>query len=156
MQDGAASQEDGRHAEIICQWYQLPIKSKLRICARHRHHLCPHGKGLEFDEVIIPQTDERNYRSEIDKSMLYVAVTRAMHRLTLTFHEARPATHWWWIIKEIYPNSLVQDAASNGVSHQSTNPTIAAAIISSPHPHQNVSWFLWQEFPLQLYKGEHL
>lgn len=50
-------------------------------------------KGLEFDEVIIPQTDERNYRSEIDKSMLYVAVTRAMHRLTLTFHEARPATH---------------------------------------------------------------
>lgn len=51
------------------------------------------AKGLEFDEVIIPQTDERNYRSEIDKSILYVAVTRAMHRLTLTFHEARPATH---------------------------------------------------------------
>lgn len=51
------------------------------------------AKGLEFDEVIIPQTDERNYRSEIAKSMLYVAVTRAMHRLTLTFHEARPATH---------------------------------------------------------------
>ena len=51
------------------------------------------AKGLEFDEVIIPQTDERNYRSEIDKSMLYEAVTRAMHRLTLTFHEARPATH---------------------------------------------------------------
>lgn len=51
------------------------------------------AKGLEFDEVIIPQTNERNYRSEIDKSMLYVAVTRAMHRLTLTFHEARPATH---------------------------------------------------------------
>lgn len=51
------------------------------------------AKGLEFDEVIIPQTDERNYRSEIVKSMLYVAVTRAMHRLTLTFHEARPTTH---------------------------------------------------------------
>lgn len=51
------------------------------------------AKGLEFDEVIIPQMDERNYRSEIDESMLYVAVTRAMHRLTLTFHEARPATH---------------------------------------------------------------
>ena len=49
------------------------------------------AKGLEFDEVIIPQTDERNYRSEIDKSMLYVAVTRAMQRLTLTFNEARRA-----------------------------------------------------------------
>ena len=48
------------------------------------------AKGLEFDEVIIPQTDERNYRSEIDKSMLYVAVTRAMHRLALTYN-GRPS-----------------------------------------------------------------
>ena len=37
------------------------------------------------DEVIIPQMDDRNYHSEIDRSMLYVAVTRAMHRLTLTY-----------------------------------------------------------------------
>jgi DNA helicase II / ATP-dependent DNA helicase PcrA len=42
------------------------------------------SKGLEFDEVIIPHTDNINYKTEIDKSMLYVAVTRAMHRLTLT------------------------------------------------------------------------
>jgi DNA helicase-2/ATP-dependent DNA helicase PcrA len=45
------------------------------------------AKGLEFDEVIIPHTTARNYRSEIDRSMLYVAVTRAMHRLTLTHAE---------------------------------------------------------------------
>lgn len=43
------------------------------------------AKGLEFDEVIVPQADDKNYCSEIDRSMLYVAVTRAMHRLTLTF-----------------------------------------------------------------------
>ncbi len=43
------------------------------------------AKGLEFDEVIVPQTDHNNYHSEIDRSMLYVAVTRAMHRLTLTY-----------------------------------------------------------------------
>jgi len=43
------------------------------------------AKGLEFDEVIVPQVNNRNYNSEIDKSMLYVAVTRAMHRLTITF-----------------------------------------------------------------------
>ena len=43
------------------------------------------AKGLEFDEVIIPQVDDRNYHSEIDRSMLYVAVTRAMHHLTLTY-----------------------------------------------------------------------
>ena len=43
------------------------------------------AKGLEFDEVIIPQADNNNYHSEIDRSMLYVAATRAMHRLTLTY-----------------------------------------------------------------------
>lgn len=43
------------------------------------------AKGLEFDEVIIPQADDTNYHSSIDKSMLYVAVTRAMHKLTLTY-----------------------------------------------------------------------
>lgn len=43
------------------------------------------AKGLEFDEVIIPQADNRNYRTEMDRGMLYVAVTRAMHRLSLTY-----------------------------------------------------------------------
>ncbi|MDR2084669.1 MAG: AAA family ATPase [Bacteroidales bacterium] len=43
------------------------------------------AKGLEFDEVIIPQATDKNYNSEIDRSMLYVAATRAMHRLTLTY-----------------------------------------------------------------------
>ncbi len=42
------------------------------------------AKGLEFDEVIVPHIDNRNYKNEIDRSMLYVAVTRAMHKLTLT------------------------------------------------------------------------
>lgn len=42
------------------------------------------AKGLEFDEVIIPQVNTANYRTAIDKSMLYVAVTRAMHKLTIT------------------------------------------------------------------------
>jgi DNA helicase-2/ATP-dependent DNA helicase PcrA len=43
------------------------------------------AKGLEFDEVIVPQVNHKNYHSEMDKSMLYVAVTRAMHRLALTY-----------------------------------------------------------------------
>ena len=42
------------------------------------------AKGLEFDEVIIPQANNTNYNTLIDKSMLYVAVTRAMHKLTIT------------------------------------------------------------------------
>lgn len=43
------------------------------------------AKGLEFDEVIISQVNDKNYCTEIDRSMLYVAVTRAMHKLTLTY-----------------------------------------------------------------------
>ena len=49
------------------------------------------AKGLEFDEVIIPQTDDKNYHSNIDKSMLYVAATRAMHKLTLTYSVSSPS-----------------------------------------------------------------
>lgn len=43
------------------------------------------AKGLEFDEVIVPQVNDKNYHSTIDKSMLYVAVTRAIHKLTITY-----------------------------------------------------------------------
>jgi DNA helicase-2/ATP-dependent DNA helicase PcrA len=43
------------------------------------------AKGLEFDEVIVPFASARNYRTDVDKSMLYIACTRAMHRLTLTY-----------------------------------------------------------------------
>jgi DNA helicase-2/ATP-dependent DNA helicase PcrA len=42
------------------------------------------AKGLEFDEVIVPFATARTYHTAVDKSMLYVACTRAMHRLTLT------------------------------------------------------------------------
>jgi DNA helicase-2/ATP-dependent DNA helicase PcrA len=43
------------------------------------------AKGLEFDEVIVPFASARNYKTDVDKSMLYIACTRAMHRLTLTY-----------------------------------------------------------------------
>ncbi|RTQ48999.1 helicase [Hymenobacter gummosus] len=43
------------------------------------------AKGLEFDEVIVPFVTARHYHTEVDRSMLYVACTRAMHQLTLTY-----------------------------------------------------------------------
>ncbi|OGX91020.1 HelD family protein [Hymenobacter coccineus] len=48
------------------------------------------AKGLEFDEVVVPFADARTYRTEVDRGMLYIACTRAMHRLTLT--HSRPVT----------------------------------------------------------------
>jgi DNA helicase-2/ATP-dependent DNA helicase PcrA len=45
----------------------------------------PMSKGLEFDEVIIPAANTATYSSEYDRSLLYIACTRAMHRLSLTY-----------------------------------------------------------------------
>lgn len=43
------------------------------------------AKGLEFDAVVVPFASERNYHSEVDQRLLYIACTRAMHQLTLSF-----------------------------------------------------------------------
>ncbi|WP_342774676.1 ATP-binding domain-containing protein [Paenibacillus dokdonensis] len=42
------------------------------------------AKGLEFDQVIVPFVDGLTYQTELDRSLLYVACTRAMHILHLT------------------------------------------------------------------------
>ena len=47
------------------------------------------SKGLEFDEVLIPEVTEETYQTPHDRTLLYIACTRAMHRLTLTFSGAR-------------------------------------------------------------------
>jgi DNA helicase-2/ATP-dependent DNA helicase PcrA len=41
------------------------------------------AKGLEFDRVIVADAGASNYHTEMDRNLLYVACTRAMHRLTL-------------------------------------------------------------------------
>lgn len=48
------------------------------------------AKGLEFDHVIVPHCTAENFSSLIDRHMLYVACTRAMHRLHL-FHAGQPS-----------------------------------------------------------------
>ena len=54
------------------------FKQGIIICSAHM------AKGLEFDHVIVPEATAENYAGDVDKAMLYVACTRAMHRLTLT------------------------------------------------------------------------
>ncbi len=41
------------------------------------------SKGLEFDAVLICDADSQNYHDEDDKNLLYVACTRALHKLCL-------------------------------------------------------------------------
>lgn len=47
------------------------------------------AKGLEFDEVILPGGHKSHWSSAFDRRLLYIACTRAMHRLTLTFIEKK-------------------------------------------------------------------
>lgn len=44
----------------------------------------PLAKGLEFDEVLVPFASTENYSTDGDRRLLYIACTRAMHRLTVT------------------------------------------------------------------------
>jgi DNA helicase-2/ATP-dependent DNA helicase PcrA len=44
------------------------------------------AKGLEFDQVIVPHTSSHTYTTQLDRSLLYIACTRAMHKLDLTCH----------------------------------------------------------------------
>ncbi|MFO7824508.1 MAG: 3'-5' exonuclease [Cyclobacterium sp.] len=46
------------------------------------------AKGLEFDQVLVTFVNQKNYRSEPDRQMLYVACTRAMHELELTYSQS--------------------------------------------------------------------
>lgn len=43
------------------------------------------AKGLEFDSVIVYKVDNENYSTQYDKKLLYVACTRALHRLSLFY-----------------------------------------------------------------------
>ena len=43
------------------------------------------SKGIEFDHVIIPYVDEENYHGGLGKNLLYVASSRALHKLNLLY-----------------------------------------------------------------------
>jgi DNA helicase II / ATP-dependent DNA helicase PcrA len=49
------------------------------VCTAHM------AKGLEFDQVIVVDVTDWNYKTSMDRNLLYVACTRAMQKLTLTF-----------------------------------------------------------------------
>lgn len=41
------------------------------------------SKGLEFDQVIVPDASDGFFQTQLERSLLYIACTRAMHKLTL-------------------------------------------------------------------------
>ena len=49
------------------------------------------SKGLEFDAVVLFNVNNVEYSTELDKQLLYVAVTRALHDICL-IHTKEPST----------------------------------------------------------------
>ncbi len=45
------------------------------------------AKGLEFDAVIVPDVDTENYADDIDRQILYISITRALHRLYILYSQ---------------------------------------------------------------------
>lgn len=43
------------------------------------------AKGLEYDGVVVYDANEENYKEPFDKQLLYIATTRALHRLAFTY-----------------------------------------------------------------------
>ena len=43
--------------------------------------------GLEYNEQVLLDADGRQYATEADRNLLYVAVTRAMHVLTVLYRD---------------------------------------------------------------------
>lgn len=43
------------------------------------------AKGIEFDHVIVPYATAENYHSSLDRNLLYVATTRALHQLEFIY-----------------------------------------------------------------------
>lgn len=45
---------------------------------------CATAKGIEFDAVIIPNASQENYNNNLEKNILYISSTRALHKLFFT------------------------------------------------------------------------
>lgn len=74
--------QQGHEAHLLTS-HSTAFTRGVVVCTAHT------AKGLEFDRVIVPEATDRNFATGMDRNLLYVACTRAMHKLTLT-HTGKP------------------------------------------------------------------
>lgn len=48
---------------------------------------CATAKGIEFDCVILPFANAENYKNSLEKNILYVSSTRALHKLAFLYND---------------------------------------------------------------------
>ena len=73
-------------------WYYDKIKDKIDInliddnLDEYHNDKCIissfNSKGLEFDAVIVFDSSNNNYNSDIENKLLYIATTRALHNIS--------------------------------------------------------------------------
>ncbi|WP_250549244.1 HelD family protein [Pseudonocardia sp. H11422] len=80
------------------------------------------SKGLEFDAVIVPHVDDTNYSNEMDRCMLYIACTRAIHELHLT-HDG-PLSRFLEFAKEPKSRLGVVDAETAEIRDRTTDARV--------------------------------
>lgn len=81
-----------KNSKECSRWYKV-LKDKINI--KRVNDKCVSNviistiyecKGLEFDNVIIVDTDSNNYKCDIENNWLYIACSRAMHNLNLFYY----------------------------------------------------------------------
>lgn len=86
---------------IICKTHEIAMNLHSRLKSRLEIRLvepandclekgvsvisCYMAKGLEFDAVLVYDVNKAHYSSEFDRKLLYIACTRALHRLKLYY-----------------------------------------------------------------------
>lgn len=80
----AATLEKGGIRARLLDPSSAAFSGGITVCTAHL------AKGLEFDRVIVPEASAATYHTPMDRNLLYVACTRAMHELVLT-HTAEPS-----------------------------------------------------------------
>lgn len=94
-----------KHIAIICKttkelnyFYErlikiLPIKAITEKDSSFDHKIlittAGTAKGIEFDFVIIPNVDRKNYNDALDRNILYVSGTRALHKLAILYSQEK-------------------------------------------------------------------
>lgn len=78
-----------RYYELLARDHDVNLLSPESTTFEEGISVCPikMAKGLEFDEAIILDADSTQYTTDDDRNLLYVAITRAMHKLSILYRK---------------------------------------------------------------------
>lgn len=80
--------EAKKYAEILNNFTLITNENDIQLLTKNLIITTVYlSKGLEYDHVILPNADNKTYKSPLDRQNLYVATTRALHGLYVFFEK---------------------------------------------------------------------